>query len=122
RRPATATAATSLPRVTLALVVYDCPLVTWTGVREVLSRNTDVLAWSNNTGVIGLKCFYGWQMTVDEHTKRVLRGDVGAARRLERKWADYMQANEELGAGGSGVRRRRRRAREAQAAHDEEEG
>ncbi|KAK4123687.1 RNI-like protein [Parathielavia appendiculata] len=177
--------AAALPRVTLTLVVYDCPLVTWTGVREVLSRNTDVFArhrdWNakataddkgkrkepanndnsfygevindnnnnassssssssssfsskslqvtprnqptnSNTEVIGLKCFYGWQMTVDEHTKRVLRGDVAAARRLERKWADYMQANEEAEAGGSGGRRRRRRVREAQAAHDEEEG
>ncbi|KAJ9137289.1 F-box/LRR-repeat protein [Pleurostoma richardsiae] len=75
------------------------------------------------TEIIALKCFYGWQMTVDEHTKRVLKGDLAAAARLERKWADYMQASEEAGAGGAGIRRRRRRAREAQMAHaDEEEG
>ncbi|KAJ5132159.1 Leucine-rich repeat cysteine-containing subtype [Penicillium atrosanguineum] len=64
--------------------------------------------------IIQLKCFYGWQMTVDEHTKRVLRGDLASASRLDRKWADYMMANEEAGAGGAGARRRRRRAREAE--------
>ncbi|KAL2140558.1 hypothetical protein VTI28DRAFT_3613 [Corynascus sepedonium] len=174
----------TLPVVSLSLVVYDCPNITWTGVREILSRNTeaprplavtarndardnkgeevilstttttttvssvhhaDTGAASNpgNDGhpgpvmltavperdrsppflpaeVIALKCFHGWQMTVDEHTKRVLRGDGPAARRLERKWADFMQANEEAGAGGAGGWRRRRRAREAQMVHDEE--
>lgn len=64
--------------------------------------------------IIQLKCFYGWQMTVDEHTKRVLRGDLAAASRLDRKWADYMMATEEAGAAGAGARRRRRRAREAE--------
>lgn len=125
------------PYIGLTLVVYDCNNVTWMGVREVLSRNaevkpalptaTDTLAATATaaypTEIIGLKCFYGWQMTVDEHVRRVLRGDLAAASRLERKWADYMQANEEAGATGAGVRRRRRRAREAQLAHaDEEEG
>lgn len=62
-------------------------------------------------------------MTVDEHMRRVLRGDLPAAGRLERKWTDYMMANEEAGAHGGNVRRRRRRAREAQMMHaDEEEG
>ncbi|KAL2188813.1 RNI-like protein [Thermothelomyces heterothallicus CBS 203.75] len=165
----------ALPTVSLSLVVYDCPNITWTGVREVLSRNTEapcppaavvrddqdgkgeevltssaavtsthtldpdsVVSGDGHHGrpafavpekdrllpaeVIGLKCFHGWQMTVDEHTKRVLRGDGPAARRLERKWADFMQANEEAGAGGAGGWRRRRRAREAQMAHDEEGG
>ncbi|KAK3333701.1 hypothetical protein B0T19DRAFT_418881 [Cercophora scortea] len=131
------------PVVGLSLVVYDTQNVTWTGVREVLSNNVKIVqrksSNSNPTGtagqatatasksvageIIGLKCFYGWQMTVDEHTKRVLRGDVAAACRLERKWADYMQANEEAGVAGANGRRRRRRAREAQLAHaDEEEG
>lgn len=64
--------------------------------------------------IIQLKCFYGWQMTVDEHMKRVLRGDLAAASRLDRKWADYMMATEEAGAAGAGARRRRRRAREAE--------
>ena len=65
--------------------------------------------------IIQLKCFYGWQMTVDEHTKRVLRGNLAAATRLERKWADYMMATQEAGVAGAGARRRRRRAREAEA-------
>ncbi|KAI9664042.1 MAG: hypothetical protein M1821_007533 [Bathelium mastoideum] len=124
------------PSVGLRLAVYDCQNVTWTGVREVLSRNAEIrrphlLGGSKQanalathpTHIIQLKCFYGWQPTVEEHTKRVLRGDFAAAGRLERKWADFMQLNEEAGAGGSNGRRRRRRAREAQMMHaDEEEG
>ena len=128
-----------LPHVGLRLVVYDCQNVTWTGIREVLSRNTEVrrppflppfstasttaTTPSFPTEVIQLKCFYGWQMTVDEHLKRVLAGDLAAATRLERKWAEYMMSNEEAGAPGAGGRRRRRRAREAAMLHaDEEEG
>lgn len=121
------------PEIGLSLIVYDCQHVTWTGVREVLSRNAEIktpLCLGERprplptypTEIIALKCFYGWNMTVDEHTKRVLRSDFSAANRLERKWADYMQANEEAGTGGAGGRRRRRRAREAQMAADEEEG
>jgi len=134
--------ARSCPRVGLSMVVYDCSNVTWTGVREVLSRNADIITQPQfpvagatdgsapeapkavrtfPVEVISLKCFYGWQMTVDEHMKRVVRGDLDAASRLEKKWAEYMQANEEAGAGGAGIRRRRRRAREAQQAHAEEE-
>lgn len=123
---------TRRPQISLSMVVYDCQHVTWTGVREVLSRNAEIKSPVDDRGerhqtypteVIGLKCFYGWNMTVDEHTKRVLRGDLAAANRLERKWADYMQANEEAGTMGAGGRRRRRRAREAAMAHaDEEEG
>jgi F-box/leucine-rich repeat protein 2/20 len=115
------------PRVGLRLEVYDCPNVTWTGVREVLSRNAEMMRPSGKTTtqreIIGLKCFYNWQPTVEEHTKRVLRGDFAAATRLERKWADWMMLNEEAGVTGAGSRRRRRRAREAQLQHaDEEEG
>ncbi|KAI9699611.1 MAG: hypothetical protein M1820_007111 [Bogoriella megaspora] len=129
------------PTVGLRLAVYDCQNVTWTGVREVLSRNAEIRrphinsnplnlsnppkppAATHPTRIIQLKCFYGWQPTVEEHTKRVLRGDFAAASRLERKWAEFMQASEEAGAGGSNGRRRRRRAREAQMMHaDEEEG
>jgi F-box/leucine-rich repeat protein 2/20 len=73
------------------------------------------------TDIIQLKCFYGWQMTVDEHTKRVLRGDLNAASRLDRKWADYMMATEEAGAAGAGARRRRRRAREAERLYNADE-
>jgi len=120
------------PHVGLRIVAYDCANVTWTGVREVLSRNAEISRPSPKTGsttpsypreIIGLKCFYNWQPTVEEHTKRVLRGDFAAAARLERKWADWMMLNEEAGMGGAGARRRRRRAREAQLMHaDEEEG
>ena len=117
------------PQITLRMVVFDCGNVTWTGVREILSRNAEIRKPQESDNgtfqkeVIGLKCFYGWQMTVDEHMKRVLKGDLGSANRLERKWADYMILNEEAGAGGAGLRRRRRRAREAAMLHaDEEEG
>ncbi|KAF2794187.1 RNI-like protein [Melanomma pulvis-pyrius CBS 109.77] len=120
------------PHVGLRIVAYDCANVTWTGVREVLSRNAEISRPSPKSAsttptypreIIGLKCFYNWQPTVEEHTKRVLRGDFAAAARLERKWADWMMLNEEAGMGGAGARRRRRRAREAQLMHaDEEEG
>jgi len=168
------------PAVGLHLVAYDCQNVTWTGVREILSRNAEVFTTThttelpplNNAGsangcrgpnasssstslqnrasldelpfrsptpppprihitrtssfpteIIQLKCFYTYQPTVEEHTKRVLRGDFTAARRLERKWAEFMIAQEEAGAAGAGSRRRRRRAREAQMLHaDEEDG
>lgn len=107
------------PLVGLHLVVYDCQNVTWTGVRAILSRNAE----PNRREVISLKCFYGYQDTVNEHMKRVLRGDAKAAARLEGKWAEYMIASEEAGAGGAGARRRRRRLREAAMLHaDEEEG
>lgn len=107
------------PAVSLYLVVYDCQNVTWTGIREILSRNTE----PSRQTVISLKCFYGYQDTVNEHMKRVLRGDSKAATRLERKWAEYMIASGEAGAQGAGARRRRRRLREAAMVHaDEEEG
>ncbi|CAN8097051.1 unnamed protein product [Discula destructiva] len=124
--------ARALPQIGLSMVVYDCQHVTWTGVREVLSRNAEIKTpYPSNerrgrgdtypNEIIALKCFYGWNMTVDEHTKRVLRGDLSAANKLERKWAEYMQANEEAGTIGAGGGRRRRRARAAQAAHADEE-
>jgi len=128
-RSSRTTCSRSRPRIGLNMEVYDCQNVTWTGIREVLSRNSEVKKPTAGqeatypTEIIELKCFYGWQDTVREHMKRVLRGDLPAAGRLERKWAEYMMANEEAGAGGAGVRRRRRRAREAQMLHaDEEEG
>lgn len=118
------------PEVTFKMVVYDCQNVNWTGVREVLSRNAefyhlphDSTAPSYPCEIIALKCFYGYQPTVEEHTKRVLRGDLARASMLERKWAEYMVATEEAGAEGGGHRRRRRRAREAAMVHaNEEEG
>lgn len=128
-RSSRTTCARSRPQVGLRLVIFDCSNVTWTGIREVLSRNSEVKKPSsqNNrttypTEIIAMKCFYGWQMTVDEHMKRVLRGDLPGAGRLERKWAEYMMATEEAGADGAGIRRRRRRAREAQMLAADEEG
>ncbi|CAG8959151.1 hypothetical protein HYFRA_00013014 [Hymenoscyphus fraxineus] len=120
----------SRPQVGLSMDVFDCQNVTWTGIREVLSRNSEVSKPTGTqneatypTQIISMKCFHVWQQTVDEHKRRVLKGDLPAAARLERKWAEYMMANEEAGAGGAGARRRRRRAREAQMLHaDEEEG
>ena len=110
---------TSPPTTGLHMVVYDCQNVTWTGVREVLSRNAE----PNRREVVSLKCFYGYQDTVNEHMKRVLRGDPKSAARLDKKWAEYMVASEEAGAQGAGARRRRRRLREAAMVHaDEEEG
>ncbi|KAI1078390.1 RNI-like protein [Whalleya microplaca] len=133
-RAARTSTRSSRPVVGLKLAVYDCQMVTWTGIREVLSWNAEIRQPPSSssgssptptypTEIIGLKCFFGWQQTVEEHTQRVLRGEFAAAARLERKWADYMQAVEEAGAAGAGLRRRRRRAREAQITHaDEEEG
>lgn len=146
------------PAIGLKLVAYDCQHVTWTGVREVLSRNADVSIKTHTTQlpplekqsqsssasssaenltmqprihvvrsskfptqVIQLKCFYTFQPTVEEHTKRVMRGDFVAARRLERKWAEFMMAQEEAGA-GPGRRRRQRRLRETQMMHADEAG
>lgn len=142
------------PRVGLRMVVYDCQHVTWTGIREVMSRNAELrttpfptapttLATTSDTRsfslshplheIITLKCFYGYQPTVAEHTRRILRGDFAAASRLEYKWAEYMMATEEAGGGaalapghrglvgGYGERRRRRRAREARMMHADEQ-
>jgi len=142
------------PHIGLRMVVYDCQNVTWTGIREVLSRNAEIrtspfpaapttLQPDTNTRsfslsnpiheIITLKCFYGFQPIVTEHTRRILRGDLAAAARLERKWAEYMMASEEAGGGtgavgaygglggGYGNRRRRRRAREARMMHADEQ-
>lgn len=129
RRSGMSTTLNAPPRVGLRMDIYDCQNIGWAGIREILSFNAEITKTrgadtivSTPSEVIALKCFYGWQMTVDEHTKRVLRGDWASARRLERKWADFMQANEEAGTWGAGSRRRRRRAREAQQMHADEEG
>ena len=118
------------PCVGIRVVAYDCQHVNWTGVREVLSRNAEFIHRAHESTqpnypkeVVSLKCFYGYQPTVDEHTKRVLRGELVRASMLEKKWAEYMLATEEAGAAGAGARRRRRRAREAALVHaDEEDG
>jgi F-box/leucine-rich repeat protein 2/20 len=96
----------------MRLVVFDCPNITWTGVREVLSRNTEHMS-SNPTkpGLILLKCFYEYQKTVDEHTRHVLGREVEKANMLEDSWAKSMMAAEEASAaaGGAGGRRGGRR-------------
>ncbi|GAD97796.1 F-box domain protein [Paecilomyces variotii No. 5] len=109
-------------------------LATVVTVTETTGRNTSTPCTTVSTApvpqqpktypneIIQLKCFYGWQMTVDEHTKRVLRGDLVSASRLDRKWADYMMVTEEAGAGGAGARRRRRRAREVERMYNADEG
>jgi F-box/leucine-rich repeat protein 2/20 len=136
--------------VALRLVVYDCANVTWTGVREVLSRNAEITPGANPGagggggggdagpnyphGIVALKAFYTWQQTVNEHNRRALAGAFARAARLERKWAAFMVAGEEqhaaaahggiLAAAGAGTaaRRRRRRVREALDAVAGEEG
>ncbi|KAI6712644.1 hypothetical protein PZA11_005284 [Diplocarpon coronariae] len=129
-RSARTTCAVSRPRVSLVMVMYDCSNVTWTGIREVMSLNSEVRKLTGSqvgatypTEIIRMKCFYGWQPTVDEHLRRVLIGDLAAAGRLERLWTEHMMRNEEAGAAGGNARRRRRRQRMAQMMHaDEEEG
>lgn len=93
------------PRVALRLIVYDCSGITWPGVRDILARNADSTPSTFKPELIQLKCFYGWQQTVDEHMKRVLRGDRDSANRLESKWAEHMMLSEDTTLG----RRRRRR-------------
>jgi len=93
------------PRVALRLVVYDCSSITWPSVRDILARNADSTPSTFKPELIQLKCFYGWQQTVDEHMKRVLRGDRDSANRLESKWAEHMMLSEDTTLG----RRRRRR-------------
>jgi len=123
------------PSLGLRVVAYDCSNVTWMGVREILSRNAEpVRAYQTRDRegdgqerptltypptYLSLKAFYTWQPTVDQHTKRVAKGDFAAANRLERKWADWMMLSEEAGVGGG--RRRRRRARLAAQEHVDEE-
>lgn len=135
----------TLPRVGLNLVVFDCSNITWAGVKEVLSSNAYIprsrkpsLSPNASTTpssttlhkppppvypneIIYMKCFYGWQMTVDEHRKRVLRGDLAAASRLDRKWADYMNATDDTGVIGIGQWVRRRHARDVQRLYRNEE-
>lgn len=140
---------TKPPKRGLTLVCFDCQMVTWAGIREILNKNAAVWTMRNTSTaeagsrsttkpaeadasqrsaatesptllypseIITLKCFYGYQPTVTEHTKRVLRANWNAALRLELKWAQWQIANEEVtaaGVAGIGGRRRRRRARQA---------
>ena len=106
-----------MPEASLHIVVYDCQRVSWLGVGHILKKNAE----GKRSEVISLKCFYGYQDTVNEHMKRVLRGDYKAAARLGEKWEEYMRATDEAGLGGPNARRRRRRLREAALVHADEE-
>jgi len=105
--------------VAMRLVVFDCPNITWTGVREVLSRNTEHMGSNpSKPGLILLKCFYEYQKTVDEHTRHVLSRDVEKANMLEDSWAKNMMAAEEASAAAGGRRRGRRRDNNANGGWD----
>jgi len=118
-------------RPTLLMVIYDCPNVTWMGVREIMSCNAEsgtllqaqyphaIASASYVHETINLKAFYTWQPTINEHAKRINACEWERAKRLERKWAEFMMLGEEAAQGG---RRRRRRMREAQEAMEGEEG
>jgi F-box/leucine-rich repeat protein 2/20 len=120
------------PRTTLHMTVYDCANVSAVGIRGVLSRNatlkrggagtrtTNATSGSGSgttfpSEIVSLRCSYQHQQAVDEHTRRLLRGDFDAANRLEKKWAGHLQAMEEAASGHASARRRRRRAREVAA-------
>jgi len=64
---------------------------------------------------------YKYQSTVQEHTDRVLRGEFSAARRLQHRWADFINAREAINEGGVRSWRKRLRARIAQRIYTEEE-
>lgn len=155
----------SQPTIGLSLTAHDCPKVTWRGIREILSHNTEVITTTKtarlqqiemySTGSPGrvsmttsststsisqllptistappsdnslqqrcpmqlitiFKDFYTCQRTVDEHTKRVLRCDIPAAQRLERKWIEFVMAQEEMEADDDGRIFKKRKARKAQ--------
>ena len=74
------------------------------------------------TEIIQLKCFYTYQPTVEQHTKRILRGDWDQARKLLNAWAEFMIAQEEASAAGTRGSRARRRARLAREQHAIEAG
>lgn len=81
----------------MRLSIYDCPHVTWTGVLSILTANS-----ADPARMTRLKTFYGWQRPVDGHTKRLLRGEVAAAKEVERAWARHMMhgSEEALRSGG----------------------
>ncbi|KAI1000351.1 hypothetical protein K3495_g7844 [Podosphaera aphanis] len=111
------------PFIGLRLVVYDCPNVTRAGVRKVLSHNLEICNLRVDDGamfkteLVGLKCFYRWQNTVDEHTKRLLRNNLAGAGKLLKLWGDWMISTGENGSEGPGLRRER----EAQLMHIDDE-
>lgn len=83
-------------RFSLRLTVYDCHNITWNGVRHVLDSNASIRhvmdqnAPIKDANLIKLKCFYGWQKVVDAHTRRLVRGEVEKAAKIERDWIAWM--------------------------------
>jgi F-box/leucine-rich repeat protein 2/20 len=161
------------PTIGLFLRAHDCPKVTWTGIRGILSHNAEVITTNETAQIMEPKKepinspetvtevsssqpasnaqlllsdyatpgthnlhehtyptqiiaiymdFYAYQQILDEHTRRVLRVDLPAARRLELRSAELVVAHEEMAAGGGRRRLERRRAREAQRTWADEMG
>ncbi|OLL24024.1 F-box/LRR-repeat protein 20, partial [Neolecta irregularis DAH-3] len=78
----------------MRLVVYDCPRITWAGIREVMISNSE-----RKGGWIRLKCYYAWQNIFNSHFRACLRGDTEIAKWIERRWAEtMMKAEEQRGA------------------------
>jgi len=153
------------PTIGLFLRAHECPKVTWTGIREILSHNAEVITTDETAQMLKSKKepinpsetvtkmsssqialnaqlslskyatlrtqnehkhahptqivaihmdFYTYQQIIDEHTRRVLRVDLPAARRLELRSAEFVVAHEKMAAGGGRRRLERRRVREAQ--------
>jgi F-box and leucine-rich repeat protein 2/20 len=149
RNRAAALAELGTPSITVGLrmAVYDCAGVTWNGVLEILSRNAEKGPMNKSNGdrgndlryevttaasppqvphyhhiYISLKAFYTWQPTIVEHSRRVQAGHFDRAKRLERKWAEFMMMGEEVLQGGRRRRRRMREALAAMAGEHEEDG
>lgn len=64
--------------------------------------------------IVQLKCYYGWQLTVTQHTTRVLDGNMTAAKSIEKRFTYMMMASEEANTHGHS-RSRRRRVRDVEA-------
>ncbi|KAF2860759.1 RNI-like protein [Piedraia hortae CBS 480.64] len=79
----------------LQLTVFDCGMVSWWGLREVLIAN------SRGKGMVKLRCCYKLQALVDEHTNMVLRGDLDGAGGAEHRGTYLVLAQE-----GNAARRR----------------
>ena len=108
-----------LPLIGVRLVVFDCQNITWSGVCEILSYNAE----PRRGQIISLKCFYGYQLMVNEHTKRVLRGEAARAEYVRQMWANRMRSEENgAGRGMFLTRIRRRRMRQAAMPYADEEG
>jgi F-box/leucine-rich repeat protein 2/20 len=110
-------------RKALHMVVYDCRNITTTSIRWVLAKNADHEAARQRSagqrgaaqGIISLECCHQHQQAVDEFMRRLARGDVAGARRLDKLWAAHLAAEREVAQNGGSLfgrfGRRRRRVR-----------